>query len=308
MKKILFSSVALAAMAGTSFCADLPSRKEPLVASQPVPIWTGFYAGLNVGGTWSNNNTINSTTWLLYQQAGTADYYTAALLSGPKSSSSAAGFIGGGQIGYNWQVSFGGYRFVSGAEADIQGLASSGANQNRWNFAPNAGLSSNNTTPYSIATNVQGNSNLSWLGTARGRFGYLAMPTLLVYGTGGLAYGGYSSNLQLIQNWNDISGRGMNAFNYGTSSLSTTMVGWTAGGGAEWMFMPNWSVKGEYLYYDLGNTTGSLVNVDYGLNAASGFNGLESITNYSKRISGNIVRAGVNYHFNFAQAPVRAKF
>jgi outer membrane immunogenic protein len=115
--------------------------------------------------------------------------------------------------------------------------------------------------------------------------------------------------MQLSQNWNDISGGGHNYFNYGASSSSTTMVGWTAGGGTEWMFMPNWSVKAEYLYYDLGNMSGSLVNNYYGLNASSGDNGLESITNYSKRISGNIVRAGVNYHFNLANvAPIIAKF
>jgi outer membrane immunogenic protein len=77
----------------------------------------------------------------LYQPAGSADNYTAALLSGPKSSPSAGGFIGGGQIGYNWQVSYSGYSFVSGTEADIQDIGSSGGNQSRWNFAPNAGIS-----------------------------------------------------------------------------------------------------------------------------------------------------------------------
>ena len=86
------------------------------------------------------------------------------------------------------------------------------------------------------------------------------------------------------------------------------MVGWTAGGGAEWMFMPNWSVKAEYLYYDLGKTSGSVVNPYYGIDAASGLNGMESITNFSSRVSGNIVRAGANYHFNFASAPVVAKY
>ena len=295
-------------MAGTAIAADLPSIKSaPAVA--PAPLWKGFYVGLNAGGTWSNNNTINSSTWLLYQPAGSADNYSSAILSGPKSSSIAGGFIGGGQIGYNWQARYAGYNFITGVEADIQGIAASGGNQNRWNFAPNAGISYGNTTPYSISTNVQGNSNLSWLGTVRGRLGYLAMPTLLLYGTGGLAYGAYSSNLQLTQNWNDTSGTGNNFFNYGASNNSTTMVGWTAGGGAEWMFMPNWSVKAEYLYYDLGNMSGSLVSNYYGLNAAAGSNGSESITNYSKKISGNIVRAGVNYHFNFADvAPVAAKY
>jgi outer membrane immunogenic protein len=86
------------------------------------------------------------------------------------------------------------------------------------------------------------------------------------------------------------------------------MVGWTAGGGAEWMFMPNMSAKVEYLYYDLGTASGSVVNPFYGVQAAAGRNGLESVTNYSSRVNGNIVRAGVNYHINFAPAPIIAKY
>jgi outer membrane immunogenic protein len=86
------------------------------------------------------------------------------------------------------------------------------------------------------------------------------------------------------------------------------MVGWSAGGGLEWMAMSNWSLKVEYLYYDQGNMSGSLANMAYGQNRATGTNALESITNYSKRINGNLVRAGVNYHFNLVTAPVVAKY
>jgi outer membrane immunogenic protein len=236
-------------------------------------MWTGFHVGLNAGGTWANNTTSNASTWIAYQGAGSADNYTTAILSGNQSSSSPAGFIGGGQIGYDWQVPFRGMGFVTGVEADIQG-----------------------------------NANLSWLGTVRGRLGYLVTPNLLVYGTGGLAYGGYTANLQLTQNWGDLATSNLNFFNYGKSSYSNTMVGWTAGGGLEWMAMSNWSLKVEYLYYDLGNMSGSLANMAYGQNSATGTNALESITNYSKRINGDLVRAGVNYHFNLVTAPVVAKY
>lgn len=308
MKKLFLSAVSLMALVGSAIAADLPSRKEPIIAPPPPPLWTGFHVGLNAGGTWANNTTSNSSTWIAYQGAGSADNYTAAILSGPHPSSSPAGFIGGGQIGYDWQVPFKGMGFVTGVEADIQGIAGGNVSNSRWNYAANAGLSYANTTPYSILTNVQGNSNLGWLGTVRGRLGYLLTPTLLAYGTGGLAYGGYTANLQLTQNWGDLSGRGNNFFNYGASANSNTMVGWTAGGGVEWMALTNWSLKVEYLYYDLGNMSGSLPNLAYGLNTASGVNALESISNYSKRINGNIVRAGVNYHFNFASAPVVVKY
>jgi outer membrane immunogenic protein len=95
----------------------------------------------------------------------------------------------------------------------------------------------------------------------------------------------------------------------GNSPYSSTQVGWAAGGGLEWMFMQNWSAKAEYLYYDLGNAAGTAVNSYIGTGGFSGNNGLQSVTNYTGRVSGNIVRAGVNYHFNFANvAPVIAKF
>jgi outer membrane immunogenic protein len=84
-------------------------------------------------------------------------------------------------------------------------------------------------------------------------------------------------------------------------------VGWTAGGGIEWMLAQNWSVKAEYLYYDLGS-------VQTSSGATSRFHtGPDYLvwtnqTSAQTRFNGNIVRAGVNYHFNFASMPVVAKF
>ena len=311
MNKLLLSAASFALLTGSALAADLPSRKAApiLPPPPPAPMWSGFYAGLNAGGTWTNSNTINSATALTYGGAGSADFYTAALLSGPRASSTNGGFIGGGQIGYNWQAPYMGGAIVVGIEADIQGLAGSGGFDSRWNANNNAGLSYDNSVPYAVTTNVQGSSYLNWLGTVRGRLGYLVTPTIMIFGSGGLAYGGYSAKAQLTQNWTDNAGSGLNFFNYGTSNYSNTMVGWSAGGGAEWMFMNNWSAKVEYIYYDLGNATGTLVNNAYGLNNAAGTNAVESITSYSKRVTGNIVRAGVNYHFNWVgSAPLVAKY
>lgn len=272
------------------------------MAPPPAPIWTGFHAGLNAGGTFGNNSALNGQTWNLWQDASNVDYSSAALLSGSASTSGNAGFIGGGQIGYDWQLSFHGMGFVTGVEADIQGIAGSGGSPSRWLASPSADPENATTT---LLSNQQGSANLSFLGTVRGRLGYLAMPTLLVYGTGGLAYGGLNARIQNTQIWQDETG----PWNlvYGQGAYSNTQVGWTAGGGAEWMFMPNWSAKVEYLYYDLGKVSGTVINTSYGLQP--GVNtGLQSATNYSGRVSGNIVRAGVNYHFNFASAPVVAKY
>jgi len=71
----------------------------------------------------------------------------------------------------------------------------------------------------------------------------------------------------------------------------------TAGGGFEWMYAPGWSVKVEYLYYDLGS-------VNYSAGSAIGTGGpLFDVTTFtiasqaSTRFNGNIVRAGLNWHF-----------
>ena len=80
-------------------------------------------------------------------------------------------------------------------------------------------------------------------------------------------------------------------------------TGWTGGGGVEWMFLPKWSAKVEYLYYDLGTATTTPLQAVYGAK------GQFSNASYQARFNGDVVRAGVNYHFGWgAPAPVVAKF
>jgi outer membrane immunogenic protein len=91
-------------------------------------------------------------------------------------------------------------------------------------------------------------------------------------------------------------------------AYSDTRAGWTAGGGVEWMFAPNWSAKVEYLYYDLGSATYALTPL---VNANCGSAGAcyGSFAQSSVRFDGHIVRGGVNYHFNWGDpAPVVAKY
>ena len=92
---------------------------------------------------------------------------------------------------------------------------------------------------------------------------------------------------------------------FGASAFSDTRVGWTAGAGLEWMFMPNWSAKVEYLYYDLGT-----VNSAFFIPAVDNVTGFQAFfAGQSRaRFNGNIVRAGVNYHFNWGAAPIVAKY
>lgn len=153
------------------------------------------------------------------------------------------GFLGGAQVGYNWQIG----SFVLGAEGDIQYSA-----QKRTETAVIGGVT------------FTGEEKVPWFGTARGRVGY-AFDSIMVYGTGGAAWSNFKTS---------ISAAGL------TVSTETTKMGWTAGGGVEWMFMPRWSVKAEYLYIDSGTTSLTIAGV-----TASG------------KLKDNVARLGVNYHF-----------
>jgi len=273
------AAVALAVSAGSAFAADLPSRKAPILPPPPPPpLWTGFYVGLNAGYSWEERSNVAIST--------SSPFLGSALVGTAGLGSSSDGFIGGGQIGYNYQF---GNSFLVGIEADIQGLASNkGAGASSFSTAgPWAGLNS-------------ASKSIDYLGTVRGRIGYLVTPTLLLYGTGGLAYGQANVTGATVQT--------VGAFSGSTSvSFSDTRVGWAAGGGAEWLFLPQWSAKVEYLYYDLGTVSAA--------NQLSVSNGAATVpigvTQASARFTGHVVRAGVNYHFNlFAPpaAPVVAKY
>jgi outer membrane immunogenic protein len=295
MKKIALSFAALALTAGSALAADLPTRKGPpvLPPPPPPPLWTGFYVGLNAGGGWANNNTINTVAFPAAGTifAGPLAFEPALSASGSFTSGGNGGFIGGGQVGYNFQF----YNsFVAGIEADIQGIAGSSGGQNRVSAVPSTLLA-----PFAWTTVSQYRGSIDYLGTVRGRLGWLATPTLLIYGTGGLAYGGVNLNAAQITTLSGLPGLA----SLGATSFSDTRVGWTAGGGIEWMFWPNWSAKAEYLYYDLGSVTTSGVSVEPTI-STWGY-----ATQSTARFNGNIIRAGLNYHFNWAApAPVVAKY
>jgi outer membrane immunogenic protein len=325
MKKFLLSAVSLALLTNAAIAADLPSRKaEPLLSAPPPPqIWTGFYAGLNagynaglnssavssnIGGTWNgaaNNPWIN----------GRFDCYTVGtpLLNAASPISmngvmanNQSGFIGGGQIGYNYQLSS---LFVVGIEADIDGAAINGASgSSAAPTLPAALAATQNVTQATGFTQID--SGLEYLGTVHGRIGYLATAALLAYGSGGFAYGGAwaTASQRSAENFTSETGRVFHTSAWtGAGSQNQLLTGWTAGGGLEWLFAPNWSLKAEALYWNLGNLTVRTVQVGITPDAGS-FYGNSGWGNTSLNYAGIAARAGVNYHFNSDAAPVVAKF
>src|ERR1700731_3245879 len=124
-RKILLASVGAVALSGSAaLAADLPSRAPPPVYLPPPPVftWTGLYIGINAGYTWSNSNIVDTDAVNVSSITGLngdigGEVATLATGAVPVS---VKGFIGGGQIGYNYQFA---NSFIVGIEADIQGVA-----------------------------------------------------------------------------------------------------------------------------------------------------------------------------------------
>ncbi len=298
------AALALALSVGTAVAADLPKNKAPYIPPPPPPMWTGFYAGVNAGYAFNQSQDVSIAIGAI-----TVDPLNNGALNSLVASSGGSGsfpvnsngFAGGGQIGYNYQYLD---RFVLGLETDIQGFVanSSSAQMNQFRA-----LTATNT----LTTSLMVSKKLDYLGTVRARVGYLLSPAMLVYVTGGLAYGGANSSTNIIQTFTTsppAAGLGGVAQMFGANgAYSNTRAGWTVGGGLEWMFRPNWSAKAEYLYYDLGTVSHSGGTIIAPYNIGGGTNFVNSVIN-TTHFDGHIVRIGLNYHLNFAPPPVVAKY
>jgi outer membrane immunogenic protein len=244
MKKVL-AAAALLASGASAQAADLPVPAAPYFKAPVVQVydWTGFYVGVNLG-------------------VGQDRSYTglSAFGSTAQSRLGANGFMGGGQIGYNWQynnfLGLGLANVVLGLETDLQG----------------GGIKDNTTCIFLCSGGVGFglNQKLDWFGTARGRIG-LANGPVLSYVTGGVAYGDVKTTVT------DLSALGT------ATSFSETRVGWTVGSGVEASLGGNWTAKIEWLYIDLGSQSGTSP-----VGAANAYA-------FSSNVREQIFRGGLNY-------------
>jgi outer membrane immunogenic protein len=302
MRKYLIASAAVLAAISTASAADLTGPmypKAPPAPPAPFYIWTGFYGGFNAGATWPNNDSlsmVSSPVTGFGDGIGPGSFAANSALgaSGNVPLGTDVGFIGGVQIGYNYQVT----NWLFGVEADIQGIANNRHNGTLdTSVGPFAFFGSGET----LTTHIDAEARVDWLGTVRGRVGFLATQTFLLYATGGLAYGGVEASTSITQSNNDCvlhPGSCIQTTAATAGSMLETRTGWTVGGGFEWMFAPDWSAKAEYLYYDLGSVTFSNGNLTFGPGSFGGAGGSAFIASQSTvDFTGHIVRAGVNYHF-----------
>jgi outer membrane immunogenic protein len=246
MRIILSGATIVAIMAAIpAFSADLPMKAPamfPIAVAPAAPFsWTGCHVGGHLGGAFSQD--------------------TSTGVLGNSASHNSSGFVGGGQIGCD-------YEFAPGWVLGVEGRAAGSSLK-----ASNPGVVRNLVTGVTVPT--QFNVSNDFLASATGRLGYSPAYPWLFYVKGGAAW----TNEKVNETFTTNQGIAISA------STSSTRTGWTIGSGAEWAFAPNWSATVEYDYYDFGSKALTLTNP----------NGIVTIPSFKDTI--HTVTTGVNYHF-----------
>jgi outer membrane immunogenic protein len=280
-------SLYIVAIAASLFATNRAWSADPSpVHSEPAPVvvpfsWTGFYAGLNAGVNVSQRTVRPS----LYVTDPTS-YYTPAIMAEYNPGSFGAhrnGFIGGGQIGFNYQIN----TWVLGGEADFMGSTL----RARGSAIRTLGIDPITTEPSSIA--ISNRLQQNWLGTVRARIGY-AFDRSWLYVTGGLAYGSVKSSTEMVLTDNLASGRAV--FNWAGHN-DQTKLGYAVGGGVEYALSDQWIIRGEYLYYNLGKITSPMAGTTAVFDGVTDAN-TEAFAGVTRgAIAGSIVRAALSYKF-----------
>jgi len=194
-----------------AFAADLPVRgpaAAPVMAPIPFYNWTGFYIGGNLGGAWERTTITDNAFDVSF-------------------SNTRSGFIGGGQIGYNWQFS---PQFVLGVE---------------WMFdGTNIRSDGDAVVAADGGAILTASAKVDWITTLAARFGWAAN-NWLFYGKAG---GGWVHDSETVT----ATAPGM----FFSASASDTKGGWLVGAGIEYGFLPHWTVRVEWDHLGLDSETG----------------------------------------------------
>jgi outer membrane immunogenic protein len=222
--------------------------------------WNAFYVGVHAGyGSVDTGVDLSNSTGAIF--------YNDPFDPTQGELSSVDAFFGGLQIGADRQIG----SLVIGLEADVS-----------WSDAEADGQF---TTPLGSRWDIT--SSLDTLATVRGRAGFLASPALLIYGTAGLAWG----KVDVTQATTFVDANGAFLDDGGRTSGTFNHVGYAVGAGFEYAFAPNWSLKTEYLFIDLGEE-------DYQLKGTTKPGGKTPyVETFSSDIEIHTVRMGVNYRF-----------
>lgn len=266
MKRFLAGAILATLIAGPASAADVAMKAPGAV----VPVyynWSGFYVGAHVGYGWDPATVFFDPAAYAEGLVPGLDPIAPGSLPTYLLSVSPDGALGGIQFGYNFQNG----QWVFGLEVDfsIADIKQSTARP----FAVIATIGADNGD---FTGNARLSQELDYFGTVRGRFGW-AFNTLLLYATGGLAWGHFETTFQtfgtVVATPANFSAAQLAALAAGVNiSTGGTNFGFAVGGGFEWAFAPRWSIKGEYLYLDFGSDTvnvpGVRLDADYRLHVA----------------------------------------
>ena len=274
-KSWLGTVIALMLAAASARAADLPVKGPPAV---PQWNWTGFYLGGEVGAKWEQ------TTWSAASLSNLAGLKTIDASSPANYEPSGARV--GGYFGYNWQFApqwVGGLEF-DGAYANDKATATG---------LPGCAVSCNPTAGGGVASPSSDLSSVTmgWDVSARARLGYLVTPTLLLYGTGGVAWQNFQTSGTCVHSVADPLCLVAQGFPSTTASNSETRTGWTVGIGLETAIYGNWLLRGEYRYSDFGTFNG-VFNFD-----VPGVPPGQDTYRYRLRVNTQIATFGLGYKF-----------
>ena len=255
MKKLLLSAVTFTALAvAPALAADLPRKAPPPAALPPPPpplTWTGCYLGANIGGVFRRYK---------------ADFDFGEI------SHNSSGFTGGGQIGCDYQ--FAGSPWVLGIRNMFNGTTGSkDITINRFGDP--------------IFDGATVNLKNQWFDALTGRVGYAWSPAWLIYGQGGVVW----ANVKAQITSGGLGFCNLNGFNCDFGSASKTRTGWTAGGGVEWRFAPQWSAFLEGNYYDFGDKDRTIFTHGFGAG------GCDFGCSFSTKATAATVLVGVNWRW-----------
>ena len=261
--KLFLASAFALALSGSAALAAEPLPPPP----PPIFTWTGPYVGGQIGYAWGPSafdligfNPLNNALFVI------------------ANSNSPSGVIGGAHVGYLYQIN----QFVVGIEGSVDGTSLSA---NAQFFLPNFVGTTDVLTAH-VSSDVQG--------SIRGKLG-IAFDRVLIYGTGGVAFGGFSGNLFL-----NGQTPATIPFFIANRFFSNTRTGWTAGGGLQYAVTENWWIFAEYRYSNFGSFNNTLANAfaPGGQRLGNAF-----VNNNNPRFRENQVQVGFSYRFNLLPPP-----
>jgi outer membrane immunogenic protein len=286
VQKFLVAAASLFTLAAPALAADMAVKAPPSTMAVSDS-WTGFYVGGELGGerassTWTTTF-VNPYLYGLFPLDGTS----------PRSIDPSS-VRGGVYLGYNWQFAS---QWVGGVEFD---WADADARTSTLGIP---GCSSAACVPFPFpGESSQGDAasvKLGWDASARARLGYLVSPSLLLYGTGGVAWQRLTTSATCQFSGVDPICISLAGSPFATASSSTTRTGWTIGGGIETKLSANWILRGEYRYSDFGTVS----NQAYLVTPAAPLS--FSTIGYQLNLKTQIATIGIAYKFG---GPVVAKY